>query len=92
MEYITDMDGKKITIKQDLRFIDSYEFMPSTLDALLKTLKSYPNLSRFCSSHWGESGGEQLQLMKKGVYPTEYVNPAERFKETQLPPEWRRYI
>lgn len=54
--------------------------MPSSLDALLKNLETYFNLSRFC-------GGEQLQLLlQKGVYPYEYVDSAERYSETELPP------
>jgi hypothetical protein len=74
-----DKTGKKVAIKCDLRFIDSYRFMPASLGALLKNLKKHPHLSRFYQ-------GEQLeQLLKKGVYPYEWVDSPERINETQLP-------
>jgi hypothetical protein len=77
-EYV-DKTGKKVAIKCDLRFIDSYRFMPASLGALLKNLKTHPHLSRFYQ-------GEQLeQLLKKGVYPYEWVDSPERINETQLP-------
>jgi hypothetical protein len=42
-----DKTGKKVTIMQNLRFIDSYTFMPASLDSLFKNLKTHPHLSRF---------------------------------------------
>jgi hypothetical protein len=66
---------------RNLRFIDSYKFMSASLDSLLKNLKMHPHLSRLYQ-------GEQPELLlKKGVYPYEYVDSLERFNETQLPPK-----
>jgi hypothetical protein len=66
---------------RNLRFIDSCKCIPASLDSLLKNLKTYPHLSRFYQ-------GEQLQLLlKKGVYPYEWVDSLQRFNETQLPPK-----
>lgn len=74
-------DDKKTAIKKNVRFVDSFKFMPHSLDELLKNLKSYPNLRRFYR-------GEQLQLLlKKGVYPYDYVDSLKWFNETQLPPK-----
>jgi hypothetical protein len=81
----TKKTGKKIAIKPNLRLIDSYKFMPASLDSLLNYLKTFPNLSKFYD-------GEQLHLLlKKGVYPYEYVDSPERFNETQLPPKEAYY-
>jgi hypothetical protein len=77
----TDKTGKKVAVIRNLRFIDSYRFMPASLDSLLKNLKTHPHLSRFYQ-------GEQFeQLLKKGIYPYEYVDSYRKFDETQLPPK-----
>jgi hypothetical protein len=55
--------------------------MPASLGSLLKNLKTHPHLSRFYQ-------GEQFeQLLKKGVYPYEFVDSYKKFDETQLPPK-----
>ena len=69
-------DGKKIEIKRQIRFIDSFRFMQKSLSELATNLTSYPNLSRYFN-------GEQLELVKrKGVYPYDYMNCFERLAET----------
>jgi hypothetical protein len=76
----TDKTGKKVAVMHNLRFIDSYRFMPASLGSLLKNLKTHPHLSRFYQ-------GEQFeQLLTKGIYPYEYVD-SYKFDETQLPPK-----
>jgi hypothetical protein len=77
----TDKTGKDVAIIRNLRFIDSYRFMPASHGSLLKNLKTHPHLSRFYQ-------GEQFeQLLKKGIYPCEYVDSYRRFNDTQLPPK-----
>ena len=77
---VYDKDGKKIEIKRQIRFIDSFRFMQKSLSELATNLTSYPNLSRYFN-------GEQLELVKrKGVYPYDYMNCFERLAETSLPP------
>lgn len=51
-----------------------------SIDALLQNVKNYPNLSKFYSEI-------QKLLLKKGVYPYEYVDSAERCNEIRLPPQ-----
>ena len=65
---------------RQLRFIDSAQFLLASLDKLVKASKDFhitnkfePDLSR------------QALLLKKGVYPYEYMDSWERFEETQLP-------
>ena len=67
--------------KIQLRFIDSIRFMGSSLDSLSKNLNDDQcrNLSRFHKA-------EEFQLMRqKGIYPYEYIDSWEKFKEDRLP-------
>ena len=67
----------------ELRFIDSFKFMSSSLNSLTE------NLVRGGKKLFGFEDYSELQydlLTRKGVYPYEYVNSWDRFNETQLPP------
>ena len=69
------------TVNKNLVFIDSTQFMNSSLDKLVKILndKDFKYLSE-------EFSGEQLKLVKeKGTYPYEYMNSLKRFNEDELP-------
>ena len=78
-----DKEGNEKEKLIELRFIDSFKFMYSSLDSLTKNLVS---------------GGKQLfgfedylelkyeLLTRKGIYPYEYVSSWDHFEETQLPP------
>ena len=62
-------------------FIDSIQFMNSSLDKLAKNL-SYEVFKYLVE----EFGSENLELLKqKGDYPYEYMNSLERFNEEKLP-------
>lgn len=62
---------------EHLRFIDSFQFMSSSLDKLSKNLDEYPiTASEF---------KKYDLLTKKGVYPYEYMDSFERFDEKNLP-------
>ena len=83
VEKYIDKNGEEKDKLTELRFIDSFEFMFSSLDSLTKNLVS---------------GGKKLfgfedysdfqydLLTRKGVYPYEYINSWDRFEEIQLPP------
>ena len=79
----TNKNGKVIAVKQQLRFIDSYKLMPSSLDQLVE------NLDKNCCVNTGKFyKGKQLSLlMRKGVYPYEYASSCARFDDKQLPPK-----
>ena len=69
------------TINRNLVFIDSMQFMNSSLDSLVKNLmdKDFQYLSE-------EYSGELLELVKeKEVYPYEYMDSFKRFSEDKLP-------
>lgn len=66
-----------------LRFIDSYQFLPSSLDNLssilddtqcLEIRKAYSNNLKF------------KNIRKKGVFPYSYIDDISKFNETNLPP------
>jgi hypothetical protein len=81
METKYDKGGKEYAVNRELRFVDSFKFMASSLSSLLKNVKEFPHLSHIYQ-------GEQLELLlKKGVYPYEWVDLPERFNETQLSPK-----
>ena len=79
----TDKDGLEIPIEIDLRFIGSFKFMSSSLDSLIN------NLARGSGECFGfnEYSEHQRQLLiRKGIYPYEYMDSWDRFEETSLPP------
>ena len=78
-----DKNGEEKDKLIELRFIDSFKFMSSSLDSLTK------NLVRGGKKLFGFEDYSELQydlLTRKGVYAYEYVNSWDRFNETQLPP------
>ena len=69
------------TINKNLIFIDSMQFMNSSLAFLVKNLlnKDFKYLSE-------EFSGKFLKIVKgKGIYPFEYMNSFKKFNETKLP-------
>ena len=74
-KYMTFFLNKKLV------FIDSMQFMNSSLDKLVRNLldKNFKYLIE-------EVGSENFELLKqKGAYPQEYMNSFERFNEEKLP-------
>ena len=68
-------------VGKQLVFIDSMQFMSSSLDSLVGNL----NKDRFLRMQ-GEWQGKELEmLLKKGVYPYEYMDHWGRFGEKRLP-------
>ena len=68
------------TINKNLVFIESMQFMNSSLDRLVKNLTD--NDFNYLSQ---EFTGKQLKLVKqKGVYPYEYIYSFEKFSEDKL--------
>ena len=67
-------------LSKDLVFIDSMQFMNSTLDKLVKNLvdKGFKYLVK-------EFGSKNLEILKqKGAYPYEYMKSFKRFNEDKL--------
>ena len=67
-----------------LRFIDSVQFLLASLDSLVAA--NPPEAFRITAQH--EPDKKRLELLlRKGVYPYEYMDNWDRFAETKLPPE-----
>ena len=75
--------GKTKEKKIQLRFINSFRFMASSLDSLTKNLvKGGQKLTGFEDY----SEGQYALPVRKGVYPYECITSSDKFIETQLPP------
>ena len=70
----------------NLRFVDSVNFLLSSLDKLVKGSDEFPIMGRMMP----EENKRQL-LLKKGIYPYEYMDSFKRFHETQLPEKEKLY-
>ena len=95
MQVIAEVDGNLKCIPNNmekyislslgnLRFIDSFQFVLSSLESLVSSNKpeEFEIIQKF------ESDPEKRALvLRKGVYPYEYMNSFERFNETSLPPK-----
>ena len=80
-----EKDGKTIETKHEIRFLDSFKFMASSLGGLVDNLKK-SGLDKF--QNLKKEFKEKFEHMtKKGVYPYDYMNCLEKFSETQLPPK-----
>lgn len=67
-----------------LRFVDSFRFLGTSLEKLTKTMKKqdFDHLQRFFPNP------NKFQLLtRKGVYPYEYMSDCERYNERCLPPK-----
>ena len=77
-----EKDGKKVLIKHEIRFLDSFKFMASSLESLVGNL----SLKKFKITK--KEFGKKFELMtKKGIYPYDYMNGIKKFSEEKLPPK-----
>ena len=68
-------------IGTNLTFIDSFQFMSSSLDKLVSNLPA--EALKYTSKRFQK---EKLNLMaRKGVYPYDYMDSFEKFNKTELP-------
>ena len=77
-----DKNGEEKNKLIELRFIDSFKFMSSSLDSLTKNLVSRGK-KLFGFEDYSEP--QYDLLTRKGVYPYEYINSWDRFNDIQLP-------
>ena len=70
-------------LHHQIRFIDSFRFMATSLDKLVNNLSkdTFSNAKRYYVE-------DKLNLpTRTGIYPYEYMNSPEKLKEAQLPPK-----
>ena len=79
-----DKDGEEKSKEMELRFIDSFKFMSSSLDSLVNNLACRGN-KFFGFEDYNES--QYKLLIRKRIYPYEYMDDWDKFRETVLPPK-----
>ena len=80
-------DGNWIDVKRDIRFIDSFKFMMTSLSNLVKNLPkdSFKNMEYFYRE-------DELEfLLRKGVFPYDWLDGFDKLNATQLPPKEEFY-
>ena len=70
----------------NLRFIDSVNFLLSSLDKLVKGSDEFPIMHKTVAEE-----SKRRLLLKKGIYPYEYMDLFERFGKTELPEKEKFY-
>jgi len=63
----------------NLRFIDSVNFMQSSLDKLVKGSKEFSIMEKMATEE-----NKRKLMLKKGIYPNKHMDAFERVDETQL--------
>ena len=83
-----DSEGNEKSKEIELRFIDSFKLMSSSLDSLVN------NLAKGDHKFWGfeEHSDKQRELLiRKGIYPYEYMSSWDKFNESILPSKDKFY-
>jgi len=82
-----EKNGQRINVTKELRFLDSFKFMASSLDSLSKNLDK--DQHNHLQKHYQ---GRQLELLlRKGAYLYDYVNCIDKLSERSLPPKDKFY-
>ena len=78
-EYV-NKKGEKVEVKHEIRFLDSFKFMASSLESLVGNL----GLEKLIQTK--KEFGEKVKLIsRKGIYPYDYMNGIKKFSEEKLP-------
>ena len=84
-----DKEGNEKDKLIELRFIDSFKFIASSLDSLMNNLvrggdnRASAGRKLFGFEDYNES--QYNLLTRKGIYPYEYMSSWDKFEESQLP-------
>ena len=85
-EYKSRKTGEIVSLNFEIRFIDSFKFLQTSLANLVGNLQpdDFHNTKEIIK--------ENVNLLtRKGVYPYDYVSSIEKLSETQLPPKEQFY-
>ena len=85
-EYFSKKRNQQIKLNFEIRFIDSFKFLQTSLANLVSNLQQDDliNTKKIIKNN--------VELLsKKGVYPYDYVSSISKFSETQLPPKSEFY-
>ena len=85
-KYKSRKTGEMVSLNFEIRFIDSFKFLQTSLANLVGNLQpeDFHNTKEIMK--------ENINLLtRKGVYPYDYVSSIEKLTETQLPPKEQFY-
>ena len=85
-EYRSRKTGEMVTLNFEIRFIDSFKFLQTSLANLVGNLQpdDFQNAKEIMK--------DNIELLtRKGVYPYDYVSSLEKLTETQLPTKEKFY-
>ena len=87
-EYRSENNGENVSLYFELRFIDSFKFLQTSLANLVGNLQTddFHNTKAIIK----EPKAVEL-LTRKGAYPYDYVTSIENLSETSLPPQSEFY-
>ena len=85
-EYKSRRTGETVSLYFEIRFIDSFKFLQTSLAKLVKNLQSgdFYNIKEIFKDNVD-------LLTRKGVFPYDYVSSMNKLAETQLPPKEEFY-
>ena len=85
-EYKSRKTGEMVTLNFEIRFIDSFKFLQTSLANLVGNLQpdDFQNTREIMKDNVD-------LLTRKGVYPYDYVSSIEKLSETQLPAQEKFY-
>jgi len=69
-DFIVDRDGKLVEITRNIRFLDTFRFMPRALDKLVRNITIFPETQKWLNP---------LTRFRKDVYPYEYLDSFDKF-------------
>ena len=76
-EYV-NKKGKKVEVKHEIRFLDSFKFMASSLESLVGNL----GLEKLIETR--KEFGEKVKLIsRKGIYPYDYMISEEKLPQKE---------
>ena len=91
-EYKSKRTGETVSLYFEIRFIDSFKFLQTSLANLVGNLQTddFHNTKEIFKETEQSEVAVDL-LTRKGVYPYDYVSSIEKLSETQLPPKDQFY-
>ena len=85
----TENNSQRNCVK--LRFIDSFKFLSTSLDKLASYLDK--DKLKIIRSKFPTLSDEEFKLLtRKGVFPYEYVDCAEKLQDTRLPLHFLQFV
>ena len=73
---------QSFTLGRRLKFLDSFQFLPDSLDNLARQMKD----SDFkCMTRFFPDPTKRALMLRKGVYLYNYMTSMDKFNKTQLP-------